>query len=224
MLVSSDASLRGPKDRAAAARELRWCAPDSSSNLRTVVRPAADLRILAALQLGTGPSAISASGLSSALIRDEISPGPQSAGMWALGAVLLSTLFAFVVSRIALGAPRANLRSNWTEFPPGNSTAEPVVERGDELGAVSTKIVGIGKQLRDVREIFSTLRENLDQVMSGLGDGLLLFNAEGRAVLVSPSVEKFLGRRRAEELRGRRVSEIFPARHPARGRSAHRGQ
>ena len=27
---------------------------------------------------------------------------------------------------------------------------------------VSTKILGIGKQLRDVREIFSTLRENLE--------------------------------------------------------------
>ncbi len=35
-------------------------------------------------------------------------------------------------------------------------------------------------------------------------------------MLVSPSVEKFLGGR-AEELRGRRVSEIFPAGHPLRG-------
>jgi signal transduction histidine kinase len=96
----------------------------------------------------------------------------------------------------------------------GEFDLEPV-ERGDELGAVSTKIVGIGKQLRDVREIFSTLRENLDQVMSGLEDGLLLFNASGRAVLVSPSVENFLTRR-PEDLRGCRVSEIFPPGHPIR--------
>ena len=59
------------------------------------------------------------------------------------------------------------------------------------------------------------MRENLDQVMRGLGDGLLLFNGEGRAVLVSPSIEKFLGVA-AEELRGSRVSEIFPAHHPLR--------
>ena len=85
------------------------------------------------------------------------------------------------------------------------------MQRGDELGAVSTKIIGIGKQLRDVREIFSTLRENLDQVMIGLGDGLLLFNAEGRAVLVSPSVEKFLGGS-ADELRGRRIARDFSRR------------
>ena len=39
----------------------------------------------------------------------------------------------------------------------------------------------------------------------------MLFNADARAVLVSPSVEKFLGGR-ADELRGKRVSEIFPGR------------
>ncbi len=89
------------------------------------------------------------------------------------------------------------------------------MQEGDELGAVSTKITGIGKQLRDVREIFSTLRENLDQVMSGIEDGLILFNAEGRTVLVSPSVEKFLGGH-AGELSGRRVSEILPDDHPLR--------
>ena len=106
---------------------------------------------------------------------------------------MLSTLFAFVFSRVAL-APIERISAQLDRISAGQFDAGPAVERGDELGAVSTKIVGIGKQLRDVREIFSTLRENLDQVMSGLGDGLLLFNSEGRAVLVSPSVEKFLGR------------------------------
>ena len=117
-----------------------------------------------------------------------------SAGYWALGSVLLSTLLAFLVSRITL-APLERISAQLDRISAGQFDPEPAVERGDELGAVSTKITGIGKQLRDVREIFSTLRENLDQVMSGLEDGLLLFNAEGRAVLVSPSVEKFLGGR-----------------------------
>src|SRR6202034_463775 len=51
--------------------------------------------------------------------------------------------------------------------------------------------------------------------MSGLEDGLLLFNASGRAFLVSPSVENFLTRR-PEDLRGSRVSEIFPPGSPIR--------
>lgn len=43
----------------------------------------------------------------------------------------------------------------------------------------------------------------------------MLFNAEGRAVLVSPAIERFLGGR-PEELTGRLVGEIFPPGHPIR--------
>jgi PAS domain S-box-containing protein len=125
---------------------------------------------------------------------------------------LLSTLLALLVSRITL-APLASISNQLDRISAGEFDLTPAVERTDELGLVSTKISGIGKQLHDVREIFSTVRENLDQVMRGLGDGLLLFNGEGRAVLVSPSIEKFLGIA-AEELRGSRVSEIFRPYHP----------
>ena len=49
--------------------------------------------------------------------------------------------------------------------------------------------------------------------MNGLGDGLLLFNSQGRAMVVSPAVENFLGKQ-PEDLRGCLVSEIFPPGHP----------
>jgi len=73
----------------------------------------------------------------------------------------------------------------------------------------------IGQQLQGVREIFSTLRENLDQVLGGLEDGLLLFTRDGRAVMVSPAVEHFLGAT-ADQLLGRKASDIFPPAHPLR--------
>ncbi|MFZ1206452.1 MAG: ATP-binding protein [Candidatus Acidiferrales bacterium] len=213
VLLSSDSSLR---DEKVAARP-----PISSlvragffEQLRQLYGPPQIYEFSYPFNLGTSPFGDIRISFSSALIRGEISPGLQSAGIWALGAVLLSTLCAFVFSRIAL-APIERISAQLDRISEGQFDAGPAVERGDELGAVSTKIVGIGKQLRDVREIFSTLRENLDQVMSGVGDGLLLFNSEGRAVLVSPSVEKFLDRS-PDDLRGRRVSEIVPARHPLR--------
>jgi len=152
--------------------------------------------------------------LSSALIRAQISPELISAGYVALAFVLCSTLLAFVASSIIL-APVSRISAQLDRISAGHFDSEPVVARSDELGAVSNKILGIGKQLRDVREIFSTLRENLDQVMTGLEDGLLLFNAEGRAVLVSPAAEKFIGAR-PEEVRGLVAPEIFPEGHPLR--------
>ena len=118
-----------------------------------------------------GRSAKFGSGFPPALLRDEISPQLASAGYWALGSVLVSTLLAFFVSRISL-APIERISAQLDRISAGQFDPEPAVQQGDELGAVSTKISGIGKQLRDVREIFSTLRENLDQVMSGIEDGL----------------------------------------------------
>lgn len=213
VLVSSDASLR---DEKVATR------PDVSKlvgarffeQLRTLYGPPQTYEYLLHFNLGSNPFGDVRIGLSSVFMRNEISPNLESAVMYALASVLISTFLAFTVSRFAL-APIDRISAQLDRISAGQFDLQPVVERGDELSAVSTKIVGIGKQLRDVREIFSTLRENLDQMMSGLEDGLLLFGTDGRAVLVSPSVEKFLGGK-ASELRGRRASEIFPANHPMR--------
>ena len=212
VLVSSDSALRGEKvpSRPGVASLVRG---GFFQQLRTLYGPPQVFEDSLPFNLGPGPFGDIRIGLSSALIRNEITSLLVSAGWYALGSVLLSTMLAFVVSRVSL-APIDRISAQLDRISAGEFDLEPV-ERGDELGAVSTKIVGIGKQLRDVREIFSTLRENLDQVMSGLEDGLLLFNASGRAVLVSPSVENFLTRR-PEDLRGCRVSEIFPPGHPIR--------
>jgi PAS domain S-box-containing protein len=145
--------------------------------------------------------------ISTALLRDVISRGLYAAAEVALIAVLAATLLAALLSRVAL-APLARISDQLDRISAGQFDVEPV-KQSDELGQVSTKISNIGKQLRDVREVFSALRENLNHVMAGLEDGLLLFNADGRAVLVSPSIEKFLGVAPATIL-GRRASEIFP--------------
>jgi PAS domain S-box-containing protein len=145
------------------------------------------------------------------LLRNEITPALRSAGLLALASVLLSVLLAAVVSSTLL-RPVERISAQLDHISRGEFEEKPL-ERADEFGQVSTKISQIGQQLRGVREIFSTLRENLDQILGGLEDGLLLFTRDGRAVMVSPAVENFLGVP-ADQLLGRRASEIFPPRHP----------
>jgi len=220
VLVSSDASLRGQK----LAKRPSVTVLDRAGflqQLRILYGPPQTFEFSLPFNLGANPYGNIRIGLSSTLIRDEISPGLVSAGTWAIGAVLLSTLLAFLVSQISL-APLTKIMAQLDRISAGQFDPEPAVRGGDELGAVSTKISGIGKQLRDVREVFSTLRENLNQVMSGVEDGLILFNVTGRAVLVSPSVEKFLSVP-AELLRGKMVNEIFPINHPIRSAAIFRG-
>ena len=62
--------------------------------------------------------------------------------------------------------------------------------------------------MRNVEEVFSALKENLDQIMTNLEDGILLFTRDARAVLVSDSVERFLGLRRSQIL-GAEIHEVF---------------
>jgi PAS domain S-box-containing protein len=211
VLVSSDSTLRGQK---IAARPTLASLVHTSffQQLRELYGPSQTYEYSLPFDLGKNPFGYIRIGLSSALIRDEIHPELLKALYWAIGAVLISTFLALGVSWLAF-RPIDRISAQLDRISAGEYEGEPAVNRADELGAVSTKISGIGKQLRDVREIFSTLQDNLDQVMTGLGDGILLFNAQGHAVLVSPAVEKFLGRR-PDELQGCRVTEIFPPRHP----------
>ena len=79
-----------------------------------------------------------------------------------------------------------------------DSAPEPVLQRTDEYGVVNTKIDRLGRQMRDVKEVFTAMKENLDQIMGTLQDGLILFTRDSRVVLVSASAERFVGRPRSE--------------------------
>jgi signal transduction histidine kinase len=212
ILVSSDATMRGEEVVKRPNVSLLVHA-NFLEQLQILYGPPRVYEVSIPFELGSIPFGDVRVSLSSILLREQIFPGLENAGLVALGAVLISTLLAAVLSHIGL-APLEQITAQLDQISAGKFDFAPVA-RGDELGLVSTKISNIGKQLRDVREVFSTLRENLDQVMSGLEDGLLLFNADGRCVLGSPSLEKFLGVMPGTIL-GRRVGEIFGHGHPMR--------
>src|SRR5262249_1927282 len=117
--------------------------------------------------------------------------------------VLAAGLSSFTLRPLAAISRRLDLLSSGKAEP---SEAPP--RRSDEYGTVSTKIERLGRQMRDVKEVFSALKENLDQMMANLQDGVMLFTSDFNAVLVSASAERFIGRPRGEML-GRHPDEIF---------------
>jgi PAS domain S-box-containing protein len=155
--------------------------------------------------------------VSSGLLLEEISPSVRRILTIVALALVLSTILAAAVSRAAL-APLRDISAQLDRISAGQFDAPATEVKGfvggtDELGQVSRKITQVGQQLRGVHEIFSTLRENMNSVMAGMEDGLLLFTREARAIMVSPSAEKFLGAP-ASHFLGRRVADIFPPGHP----------
>lgn len=157
--------------------------------------------------------------IDSSLLLGEIGSGLRTGVAVVLLALVLSALLAAIVSGITL-APLRDITAQLDRLTSGQYDAPSPEPRtlaggGDELGLVSRKISQVGQQLRGVHEIFSTMRENMNSVMAGLEDGLLLFTRDARAVMISPAAEKFLGAP-AGQLLGRRVTEIFPPGHPLR--------
>jgi signal transduction histidine kinase len=217
VLVSSDASLPGKQTSGARTDLARLVSSSFVSQLRRLYGPPRAYEVDYPFQLGPPGNQVPFGAIRVAvqtgLLRSEITPALSSAALLALASIGISVFLAALVSSVSL-APLKSITAQLDRISKGEFDEKPL-QSGDEFGQVSTKISKIGMQLRGVREIFSTLRENLDQVLGGLDDGLLLFSLDGRAVMVSPAVERFLATP-SDHLLGRRAEDIFPPDHPVR--------
>src|ERR1035441_4489720 len=146
-------------------------------------------------------------GVSTVFLRNELTPKLQQAAFFSVVTIFCSLILAAVVSNVALGPLKAIAR-NLDSASAGDELPDEETSAGDEVGLVSLKIAHLGRQIRDTNQIFSALKDNVEQVMTKLQDGLMLFTRDSRVVLVSASAEKFLGRPRREIL-GRTAEEIF---------------
>jgi signal transduction histidine kinase len=148
-------------------------------------------------------------GISTVFLKSEVQQQLKRAIGFSIVAILVSLALAAGVSNIALRPLEAIGRrlDQVTAGVPGIAP-EPDPQVTDEYGLVNTKIDRLGREIRDVKEVFSALKENLDQVMGALQDGLVLFTRDTRVVLVSASAERFIGRSRGEIL-GTMLEDAF---------------
>jgi signal transduction histidine kinase len=123
-----------------------------------------------------------------------------------LGAALV---VAFLLGNFAL-RPLEEISRQLDYWTAASETAseEDAASKQDTAARVSTKIDFIGQRMRNVEEVFSALKENLDQILGNLQDGILLFTGDGRAVLVSEAARRFLAID-AGPILGRHALEIF---------------
>lgn len=134
-----------------------------------------------------------------------------------MGLALITALVAaFLLSNIALEPmERISRRLDYWTSAAATAAGESAsvadakaTGNQDTAAQVSTKIERIGQRMRNVEEVFSALKENLDQILGNLQDGILLFTADGRAVLVSEAARRFLEIPR-ESILGLHAHDIF---------------
>ncbi len=180
--------------------------------LRMIYRPPTVYDVKLPLQLNGAPFGTVRVGISTVLLKSDLTPRLQHAMVFSVAAIFLSLLLSASISRLALG-PLKEIARNLDDASGGTTDVATDEEDHDEYGLVTLKIANLGRQMRDAKEIFSALKDNVDQLMANLQDGLMLFTRDSRVVLVSASVERFLGRPRGEML-GRTAQEVFSPRSP----------
>ena len=176
--------------------------------VRLVISPPSVYDVTYPLYLNGAPFGTIRIGVQTAYLKSEVYAWLVKALYVSVAAVFASLLLAAAISNLALG-PLKEISRNLDSVTAGHAESVPEGEtRHDEYGLVTLKIASLGRQIRDSKEIFSALKDNVDQLMAKLQDGLMLFARDSRVVLVSAPVEGFLGRPRSELL-GRTVQELF---------------
>src|SRR5579864_366472 len=176
--------------------------------IRLVFSPAAVYDVTYPLELNGDPFGTIRIGVQTVFLKSEVQSRLMRSAYVSITLIFVSLFLAAGISNLALG-PLKKISRNLDSVSAGDAEALYGDEsRHDEYGLVSLKIANLGRQIRDSREIFSALKDNVDQLMAKLQDGLMLFARDSRVVLVSAPVEAFLGRPRAQLL-GHTVHEVF---------------
>jgi len=159
--------------------------------IRAVFGPAQVYDVVLPLDRNGQPFATVRVGVRTTLLRSVYDPLVKPT-LTLIGLALVTALVvAFLLGNLAL-RPMEELSLQldyWTATAEEHAVEEP---EKDTVLRVSNKIERIGQRMRNVEEVFSALKENLDQVLGNLQDGIMLFTGDGRAVLVSSAVNRFL--------------------------------
>jgi signal transduction histidine kinase len=178
--------------------------------LEVVFGPPRVYNLTLPLVRGSEPFATVRVGVRTTFLRLVVQPWLIAALTYTGVAILCSLAFAAFLANLALKPiEQIGARLDALTLAEAEVTGEATAgASGDAVVLVSHKIERIGRRMRNVEEVFSALKENLDQIMTNLQDGILLYTHDARAVLVSDSVERFLGISRAEIL-GAKLHDVF---------------
>ncbi|MEQ2467846.1 MULTISPECIES: ATP-binding protein [Bacillaceae] len=106
-------------------------------------------------------------------------------------AIILTTIFAFfLLTRIT--APLRKMREAAFEVSQGNFSTKVPIMAQDEIGELSIAFNEMARRLHFNMNALSQEKEQLDNILSGMADGVLTLNRNGSLLLTNPPAEKFL--------------------------------
>src|SRR5271170_1668826 len=158
-------------------------------------------------------------GVRSTFLKNAYEPWLLSALVFTALAAVAAMLAAGLLANVALRpletiSARLDSLTQTGSLPGGTDTArlETGDSKSDAVVRVTKTLDRLGEQMRTQEAGYTALQANLNQMLDTLRDGVLLFTADRRAVMVSDAVAYFLTTPPSEgheEMVGKRLEEIF---------------
>lgn len=161
--------------------------------LRVVYGSPQVYEVVLPLDLGGSPLGDVRVGLSTIFLSNQVTPQLRSALILSGLAILFATISAGVLSFRML-RPLETISESVDSLARGEFPIRLNLERKDEWGILSSKLNLLGERMRGEKAAFVALKENTDQLLANLADGMLLFDQQDRLVMATPAAERFLGR------------------------------
>ncbi len=150
-------------------------------------------------------------GVRSTFLRASYEPWLKDALIFALLAAFAAMVAAGLLANVALQPIEVISRKLESLTTAARDALPPPQEKdsvNDAVVRVSKTIDRLGEQIRSREAGYTALQANLAQMLDTLRDGVLLFTADDRAVMVSDAVAYFLNTSESE-LVGKQLEEIF---------------
>ncbi|MCU1247667.1 MAG: histidine kinase [Edaphobacter sp.] len=158
-------------------------------------------------------------GVRSTFLKNSYEPWLRDALWFALAAALAAMLSAGVLANVALRpleaiSARLDILTRASGELGTDSSAQLLAggTGSDTVIRVTKSIDRLGEQMRTQEAGYTALQANLNQMLDTLRDGVMLFTADRRAVMVSDAVAYFLTTPVSEgheEMVGKQLEEIF---------------
>jgi signal transduction histidine kinase len=153
-------------------------------------------------------------GVRSTFLKNAYEPWLRAALIFALAAALAAMVAAGVLANVALRPLQAISARLESLTLAGSDVSARMLASGigsDTVVRVTKTIDRLGEQMRTQEAGYTALQANLNQMLDTLRDGVLLFTADRRAVMVSDAVAYFLSTpvEGHKEMVGKRLEEIF---------------
>lgn len=164
------------------------------------------------MRIGERPFATVRVGISTSLLRRELTQALVRSLALAAGALVVSVAVGLGAGRVLLRSLR-RIAQGMERLARGEYGATVDLTRDDELGELAARVNRLGEQIRTDRSQWQSEKTQMEGIINSLEDSVIFLNPQRAVVFCNQGAERVLNRR-LEEMVGHPLEALLSGEHP----------